>query len=139
MYINTSTEKRVLADESQVTQINVKDQQNNNKDNTEMKNEPKTSNTAVSSHGDMLSISKEGAAAYSKMNNQPDTSGQTTTATTAIQKLGERKATESDSDVSTTDLSSYTKTELKQMYLDGDITKAEYDKEIRSRETGTVE
>lgn len=89
-----------------------------------------TSYDAVSSHGDTLSISKAGKVTSSekggKLVNEDTEDG------VVIRKESEKS--EQESDVSTVNLSTYTKQELRQMYLDGDITRAEYDEEISSRE-----
>lgn len=94
-----------------------------------------TSYDAISLYGDTISISDAGKAANlakgNKLVNEDTTDG------IVIRKeAGENKQeTEQENDVSTINLSTYTETELRQMYLDGDITKAEYDEEISSRET----
>jgi len=77
----------------------------------------------VSPDGDTFSISKAGKSA----NSQKDTMDGI-----VIQK----EATENGqvSNASTVNLSAYSESELKQMYLDGDITRAEYNEEISSRE-----
>lgn len=90
-----------------------------------------TSYTAVSSQGDTVTVSEAGKAANSNMGNQTGTDG------TVTKKNVEEYLMESESSNSTINLSGYTETELKQMYLDGDITKAEYDEELASRETSS--
>lgn len=86
---------------------------------------------AVSPHGDTLSLSKVGkvtsAEKGGKLVNEDMEDG------TVIRKEPGEK--DQESEVSTINLSSYTELELKQMYLDGDITRVEYDEEISSRET----
>lgn len=73
---------------------------------------------AVSSEGDTLSVSEAGKAASMGKSDRVVLLSQS----------------ESDSSVSTVNLGIYTDNELRQMYLDGDITKAEYDEELSSRE-----
>lgn len=86
-----------------------------------------TAYNTVSPHGDTLSISEAGRTANGNKSGNKDT-----TDGIVIRKEAEKK--EQESEVSTVNLSSYTKQELKQMYFDGDITRAEYDEEISSRE-----
>lgn len=74
---------------------------------------PENSYNAVSQHGDTLTISESGKSASMNMNNQSES--------------------EAGNEESTYDLSGYTENELKQMYLDGTITKSEYDAELDSR------
>lgn len=93
-----------------------------------------TSYTAVSSQGDTVTVSEAGKAANSNMGNQDRTDG-TVTKKNVEEYLTESESSESSN--STINLSGYTETELKQMYLDGDITKAEYDEELASRETSS--
>lgn len=89
-----------------------------------------TAYDTVSPHGDTLSISEAGMAATSQKDNEPG--NKDTTDGIVIRK--EAEGNQQESDVSTVNLSIYTKEELRQMYLDGDITRAEYDEEISSRE-----
>lgn len=133
MYIKTGTEIKPLEDKSQGIQISAAEQQN--KSNAEKTGESENSHAAVSSQGDLLSISKEGLDASSQMKDQPDTQSQDQAGRTVIHESAEGKVTKFESDVSTINLSSYTETELGQMYRNGDITKTEYDQEISSRET----
>lgn len=88
---------------------------------------------AVSPHGDTLSISEAGKAVSSekggKLVNKDTTDG------IVIRKEAGENEQEQEREVSTINLSVYTESELKQMYLDGDITRAEYDEEINSRES----
>lgn len=91
--------------------------------------------TFISAQGDTLSLSEEGVAANAKRGNQPKSDG------TVIQKSVAADSTNStEVDIenvdSTVNLSIYTETELKQMYLDGEITRIEYDQELSSREVG---
>lgn len=132
MYIKTGTEIRPLEDKSQGTQISTAEQQD--KSNAEKTRESENSQATVSSQGDLLSISKEGLDTSSQMKNQPDLQSQAQTDRTVIYESAEGKVTKLESDVSTINLSRYTETELSQMYRNGDITKAEYDEEISSRE-----
>lgn len=94
----------------------------------------KEAGSVISSQGDILTISEEGRAASEEAENQVVRLSGSETGT-AVQQVKEEYSAGADSSNSTIDLSSYTETELKQMYLDGDITKAEYDEEISSRET----
>lgn len=94
--------------------------------------------TAVSAHGDTLQISSAGATAYENSEQQQDSSADEQTNIAKI--VSETVDTDSDSSSSSSDdLSSYTATELKQMYQNGEITKQEYDEEIQSRESGSEE
>lgn len=88
---------------------------------------------AVSFYGDTLSISEAGKAVSSEPGGK-QVNGDTTDGI-VIRKETEEKEQRQESEVSTVNLSVYTESELKQMYLDGDITRAEYDEEISSRET----
>lgn len=88
---------------------------------------------AVSQHGDTFSISEAGKTASSEKGSKP-VNKDTTDGIVIRKETGENEQ-EQEKEVSTVNLSVYTKTELKQMYLDGDITRAEYDEEINSRET----
>lgn len=87
---------------------------------------------AVSSHGDTFSISEAGKAASSEKGSKPI--NKDTTDGIVIRKETGENEQEQEKEVSTVNLSVYTETELKQMYLDGDITRAEYDEEINIRE-----
>lgn len=71
---------------------------------------PENPENAVSKDGDTLTISDAGKSASMDMGNQDE------------------------SENATDDLSGYTEAELKQMYLDGTITKSEYDEELESRQ-----
>ena len=81
-----------------------------------------TSYDAVSGYGDTLSISKEGKTASAE-NGSRLVSGDTEDGIVIRKESGE----------STINLFVYTESELRQMYLDGDITKAEYDEELGGR------
>lgn len=71
-------------------------------------------NTSVTSvHGDTLTISESGKAASKNMTNQGDSNA--------------------DDNSFSDDLSGYTEAELQQLYLDGTITRNEYDEELESR------
>ncbi len=85
---------------------------------------------AVSLHGDTLSISKVGKTAGSQK--ESGLVNEDTADGIVIRKKADAKKQESES--STINLFVYTESELKQMYLDGDITRAEYDEEVNSRE-----
>lgn len=95
---------------------------------------------AVSSHGDTLSISEAGKAANSDTGDKVVRLSSSEADSTASLRVSEENFTESESDLdsddatSTINLSGYTDYELKQLYLDGDITKIEYDQELSSRE-----
>lgn len=94
-----------------------------------------TSYDAISLYGDTVSISEAGKAANLVKSNQL-VNEDTTDGIVIRKETGENKQeAEQKTDASTVNLSTYTETELRQMYLDGDITKAEYDEEISSRET----
>lgn len=87
---------------------------------------------AVSRHGDTLFISEAGkATSFKKSSRQAK---EDTTDGAVLQKKKEENEQEQEREVSTINLSSYTESELKRMYLNGDITRAEYDKEVNSRE-----
>ena len=88
--------------------------------------------TATSSQGDTLEISSAGSSAYENSEKKEENSEQTN-----ISKIVSETVDTDDSDGTTSaseDLSSYTETELKQMYQNGEISKADYDEEIASRE-----
>lgn len=87
---------------------------------------------AVSTEGDSLSVSKEGKALNASGISQSGIVKNAGTDGTVIQKAAEEDVQEEEI-VSTVNLSIYTETELEQMYLDGDITKVEYEDELRSR------
>lgn len=89
---------------------------------------------AISPHGDTISVSEAGKAANSVKSNK--LVNEDTTDGIVIRKDTEESRQEND--LSTINLSGYTETELKQMYLDGDITRAEYEEEISSREMEKV-
>lgn len=94
-----------------------------------MKAQQETSYDRVSTDGDTLSISEAGKAVSLGQDNK---SVKIETEDGAvIQKEAEEDG--QDSNVPVVNLSTYTETELKQMYLDGDITRTEYDEEISSR------
>lgn len=99
---------------------------------TELQNrkaQQETSYDRVSTDGDTLSISEAGKAVSLGQDNK---SVRIETEDGAvIQKEAEEDG--QDSNVPVVNLSTYTETELKQMYLDGDITRTEYDEEISSR------
>lgn len=99
----------------------------------EMADRPDRSYDAVSSQGDTLELSEDGRKVSSETENlQENTAGADGK---VMAKSAEKYVSEAEDSVSTIDLSSYTETELKQMYLDGDITKTEYDDELDDRET----
>lgn len=87
--------------------------------------------TAVSVQGDTVEISPEGKAAGGNAGDHP-----------AAAESGDGKVTRIVTETDTTQtaasqtyqLSSYTENELRQMYQNGEITKAEYDEELESRE-----
>lgn len=89
-----------------------------------------TSYDVVSVYGDTLSISEAGRDVNLGKKNILG-SIQTEDGIVIRTKVEENELKD---DVSTVNLSIYTETELKQMYLDGDITRTEYDEEINSRE-----
>lgn len=115
------------ADRLQGLQNSVSEKQKKTQEEVAVQQE--TAYAAVSCEGDTLSISEAGKAAGTQPDNQTETDG------VVIQKAAEEYLTESESGNSTINLSGYTENELKEMYLDGEITKAEYDEEIDSRET----
>lgn len=86
---------------------------------------------AVSVQGDTVEISPEGKAAGGNAGDHPD-----------VAESGDGKVTKIITETDTTQtaasqmyqLSSYTENELRQMYQNGEITKAEYDEELESRE-----
>lgn len=87
--------------------------------------------TAVSVQGDTVEISPEGKAAGGNAGDD-----------VAAAESGDGKVTRIITETDTTQtvasqtyqLSSYTENELRQMYQNGEITKAEYDEELESRE-----
>lgn len=92
-----------------------------------------TAYDAMSTQGDTLHISESARNAESGTDslkeNQSEADGK------VILKSAQENSSESDDSLSTVNLSRYTETELREMYLDGDITKSEYDEEIESRGT----
>ena len=85
---------------------------------------------ATSPYGDTLSISEIGKTTSSLkgsklVNNTADG--------TVIWKEAGSNEQEQETETSTINLSIYTDLELKQMYLDGDISRAEYDEEVNNR------
>lgn len=82
---------------------------------------------AVSSQGDTLSISDAGKAVSSGENALAGSDG-------IVIRKSTTEAAAAESTNLTVNLSVYTETELKQMYLDGEITRAEYEEELSSRE-----
>lgn len=82
-----------------------------------------TSYATVSSDGDTLSVSKAGKAANSQK--------AVMDGVVIKKEVAENRHV---SETSIANLSVYSETELKQMYLDGDITRAEYNEEISGRE-----
>lgn len=119
-----------------VQNIQVKEPESRAKDTTIAVNQQETVYDAVSSQGDTLSISQIGKAANSGdgvvLPEKSNADG------IVLQKESGADDAEADSE-STINLSTYTKTELKQMYLNGDITKIEYDDELRDRGVDTSE
>jgi hypothetical protein len=99
--------------------------------------------TATSEQGDTLSLSAQGTALASSMNTDAasadtasaETSEEEALASTLADAAADAGVSESD-DTSSTDssLSSYTETQLKEMLRNGEITQAEYNAEIQSRE-----
>lgn len=116
----------------QNSQINEVEKQVQGKEGTA--DQAETTYDAVSSEGDTLSISEEGKAAGANAKDQVVQLSGADSDGTVQQEANEVYFTDSDSSSSTINLSTYTETELKQMYLDGDITKLEYDEELSSRE-----
>ena len=97
----------------------------------------------VSTDGDTLQISEAGKSASKGNENQADsgnTGAQSSFAGSSTKQLenvdvNTSTNASSSSTSSTADLSSYSESELKKMYLNGEITKAQYDEEISSRDT----
>lgn len=75
---------------------------------------PDNLQNTTSAHGDTLTISEAGKSASANMNYE--------------------SSANSEENNNTGDLSGYSDSELKQMYLNGTITKSEYDEELASRE-----
>lgn len=95
----------------------------------------------VSADGDTLEISEAGKSA-GKGNESQTGSGNAGTGSSAtgssiegLENITTGTTSSSTSTSSVGDLSSYSESELKKMYLNGEITKAEYDEEISSRDT----
>jgi len=118
-------------------QNRVSERMEKQKDWKEQQNTEKqrTSYDAVSMYGDTLSFSKAGKTASSE--NGSKLVSEDTIDGIVIQKKSGESEHGQESEVSTINLSTYTESELKQMYLDGDITRAEYNEEISSREMRT--
>lgn len=120
-----------LGETHQSTQVNSADQ--NIKEDVQKKvKESEVSYDAVSSQGDTLCISERGKAASAKMANSQEETVDSVDGKVIKKPVNVEQPEE---EPQTNDLSGYTKMELQQMYLDGDITKAEYDEELDSRET----
>lgn len=126
----TIGDMRQVEDTVQSSHISAPEQQKNTREET-IKQQERAYN-AVSSQGDTLSISEAGKAENAKMNNL--SGDEETTDGIVIRKEVEGNKQEQESILSTINLSIYTESELRQMYLDGDITRSEYDEEISSRE-----
>jgi hypothetical protein len=100
--------------------------------------------TATSEQGDTLSLSAQGTALASSMNTDvasadtasTETSEEEALANTLANAAADAGVSESSDETSSTDssLSSYTETQLKEMLRNGEITQAEYNAEIQSRE-----
>lgn len=110
----------------------INDAEQQKKDKVEMSKQPEASYDAVSSQGDTLYISETGRDANSGMNDSEK--GQNEADGKVILKTAEENMPTVEDDISTINLSRYTESELRQMYLDGDITRSEYDEELGSRE-----
>lgn len=124
------TEKmRQFADTVQSSHMNASGQQK--KEEVSAK-QSEAAYSAVSSQGDTLYISESGRSAFANNNREND---QSEADGKVILKSAVKSSSETNDSPSTTDLSSCTETELKQMYLNGDITKSEYDEEVKSRGT----
>ena len=128
----------------QNAQISTSENQKNTKEETEIK-QSQTNYDYVSTDGDTLQISEAGKSASKGNENQAD-SGNTGaqaqssfagSSTKQLENIDVNTSTnESTSSTSSAaDLSSYSESELKKMYLNGEITKAQYDEEISSRDT----
>ena len=92
-----------------------------------------TAYNRVSPDGDTVSISEAGKRAIS-VEKDTEPADENTADGIVIHKEAEKSNPKEEEQVSTVNLSEYTESELKQMYLDGDITKSEYDEELNSRE-----
>jgi hypothetical protein len=86
---------------------------------------------AISIQGDTLSLSQDGKAAAEALAQVKQDAALSGTDTEDSQLLN---ALTSEEDSDSSDLSSYTTTELKEMYLNGEITKEEYEAELKSRQ-----
>ena len=126
----------------QNAQISTSENQKNTKEETEIK-QSQTNYDYVSTDGDTLQISEAGKSASKGNENQAD-SGNTGaqaqssfagSSTKQLENIDVNTSTSTSSTSSTADLSSYSESELKKMYLNGEITKAQYDEEISSRDT----
>lgn len=121
---------RQVEDTVQNSHINASEQQKKTREET-VKQQEQAYN-AVSPQGDTLSISEAGKAENARMNNLAGDNE--TTDGIVIRKEVEGNIQEQEGILSTINLSTYTESELRQMYLDGDITRSEYNEEISSRE-----
>lgn len=128
----------------QNAQISTSENQKKTKEETEIK-QSQVNYDYVSTDGDTLQISEAGKSASKGNENQTD-SGNTGaqaqssfagSSTKQLENVDVNTSTNasSSSTSSTADLSSYSESELKKMYLNGEITKAQYDEEISSRDT----
>lgn len=122
----------------QNAQISTSENQKNTKEETDIK-QSQTNYDYVSTDGDTLQISEAGKSASKGNENQADSGNtgaqaQSSFAGSSTKQL-ENVDVSTSSTSSTADLSSYSESELKKMYLNGEITKAQYDEEISSRDT----
>lgn len=121
------TDMKQQAGAMQSSQMEAVEQQKKVKEETA---NPETSYDVVSSQGDTVSFSKEGKAAEAQVGSIKSQSEDGT----VVLKTAKEDDAELEEALSTVNLSQYTETELEEMYLDGEITKIEYDEEISSRE-----
>lgn len=98
---------------------------------------------AISEQGDTLTISEAGRNAEAQKERQSEDKGQASAedkdgvvVKKAVESAPEAEETAEKEEevVDTTNLSQYTKVELRDLYFGGDITKTEYDEELAVRE-----
>lgn len=96
--------------------------------------------SATSIEGDTLELSEAGLAANAGSEaDAEDTAAEgSVTAKVVSDAFSETEGTDAEEDF-TADLSSYTESELKEMYQNGEITAAEYKQELARRETESGE
>ncbi len=127
--------------------LNEKIQKEEENENTMKADGEMVEEVALSPQGDLLEISAAGRAASENGASADEASGSAaqysassveSNAQAATQMLEEAE-TEETEESSTTDLSSYSDSELREMYQDGEITAAQYSQEMSRRKLEEAE